>query len=164
MFSVEQTGCGLKSDPVSEASEETLCDSDNSSSGELFQQLKENPEDLLQLAPVSGDPIVPLTGHPHTLIHTVVLYHLVVSVSPEVGSLVEYQKILGPEADLRQTSVLVDQAASCGSLLPYGPFWLRQGWLTTYSFTVISAQKTVCVCGLCSCRLCGAVVQPSIKP
>uniref|UniRef100_A0A8C7TGH0 Hypoxia inducible factor 1 subunit alpha, like n=1 Tax=Oncorhynchus mykiss TaxID=8022 RepID=A0A8C7TGH0_ONCMY len=61
VFSVEQTGCGLKSDPVSEASEETLCDSDNSSSGELFQQLKENPEDLLQLAPVSGDPIVPLT-------------------------------------------------------------------------------------------------------
>uniref|UniRef100_A0A8C7GAY6 Hypoxia inducible factor 1 subunit alpha, like n=1 Tax=Oncorhynchus kisutch TaxID=8019 RepID=A0A8C7GAY6_ONCKI len=88
VFSVEQTGCGLKSDPVSEASEETLCDSDNSSSGELFQQLKENPEDLLQLAPVSGDPIVPLTGHPHTLIHTVVLYHLVVSVSPEVGSLI----------------------------------------------------------------------------
>uniref|UniRef100_A0A674D3F6 Hypoxia inducible factor 1 subunit alpha, like n=1 Tax=Salmo trutta TaxID=8032 RepID=A0A674D3F6_SALTR len=63
VFSVEQTGCGLKRDPVSEASEETLCDSDNrkksdnSSSGELFQQLKENPEDLLQLAPVSGDPV-----------------------------------------------------------------------------------------------------------
>lgn len=91
VFSVEQTGCGLKRDPVSEASEETLCDSDNrkksdnSSSGELFQQLKENPEDLLQLAPVSGDPV---TGHPHTLIHTLVLYHLVVSVSPEVGSLI----------------------------------------------------------------------------
>ncbi|XP_029536603.1 hypoxia-inducible factor 1-alpha-like isoform X2 [Oncorhynchus nerka] len=61
VFSVEQTGCGLKSDPVFEASEETLCDSDNSNSGELFQQLKENPEDLLQLAPVSGEPIVPLT-------------------------------------------------------------------------------------------------------
>ncbi|CAB1348731.1 unnamed protein product [Coregonus sp. 'balchen'] len=30
--------------------------SDNSSSAELFLQLKENPEDLLQLAPVSGDP------------------------------------------------------------------------------------------------------------
>ncbi|XP_041733581.1 hypoxia-inducible factor 1-alpha isoform X2 [Coregonus clupeaformis] len=66
VFSVEQTGCGLKSDPVSEASEETLCDSDNrnnsdnSSSAELFLQLKENPEDLLQLAPVSGDLIVPL--------------------------------------------------------------------------------------------------------
>ncbi|XP_031651803.1 hypoxia-inducible factor 3-alpha isoform X4 [Oncorhynchus kisutch] len=67
VFSVEQTGCGLKSDPVSEASEETLCDSDNSSSGELFQQLKENPEDLLQLAPVSGDPIVPLTVFPQDL-------------------------------------------------------------------------------------------------
>uniref|UniRef100_A0A4W5JK83 Hypoxia inducible factor 1 subunit alpha, like n=1 Tax=Hucho hucho TaxID=62062 RepID=A0A4W5JK83_9TELE len=69
MFSVEQAGCGLKSDPVSEASEETLCDSDNrknsdnSSRGELVQQLKENPEDLLQLAPVSGDPIVPLTDY-----------------------------------------------------------------------------------------------------
>lgn len=88
VFSVEQTGCGLKSDPVSEASEETLCDSDSSSSAELSLQLKENPEDLLQLAPVSGDPIVPLTGHPHTLIHTLVLYHLVVSVSPEVGSLI----------------------------------------------------------------------------
>uniref|UniRef100_A0A673ZTY6 Hypoxia inducible factor 1 subunit alpha, like n=1 Tax=Salmo trutta TaxID=8032 RepID=A0A673ZTY6_SALTR len=61
VFSVEQTGCGLKSDPVSEASEETLCDSDSSSSVELSLQLKENPEDLLQLAPVSGDPIVPLT-------------------------------------------------------------------------------------------------------
>uniref|UniRef100_A0A8C7TRK5 Hypoxia inducible factor 1 subunit alpha, like n=1 Tax=Oncorhynchus mykiss TaxID=8022 RepID=A0A8C7TRK5_ONCMY len=61
VFSVEQTGCGLKSDPVSEASEETVCDSDNSSSAELSLQLKENPEDLLQLAPVSGDPIVPLT-------------------------------------------------------------------------------------------------------
>uniref|UniRef100_A0A4W5R5D7 Hypoxia inducible factor 1 subunit alpha, like n=1 Tax=Hucho hucho TaxID=62062 RepID=A0A4W5R5D7_9TELE len=61
VFSVEQTGCGLKSDPVSEASEETLCDSDNSSSAELSLQLKENTEDLLQLAPVSGDPIVPLT-------------------------------------------------------------------------------------------------------
>ncbi|XP_071213136.1 hypoxia-inducible factor 1-alpha-like isoform X2 [Salvelinus alpinus] len=61
VFSVEQTGCGLKSDPVSEASEETLCDSDSSSSAELSLQLKENPEDLLQLAPVSGDPIVPLT-------------------------------------------------------------------------------------------------------
>ncbi|XP_038817366.1 hypoxia-inducible factor 1-alpha-like isoform X1 [Salvelinus namaycush] len=61
VFSVEQTGCGLKSDPVSDASEETLCDSDSSSSAELSLQLKENPEDLLQLAPVSGDPIVPLT-------------------------------------------------------------------------------------------------------
>ncbi|XP_042151948.1 hypoxia-inducible factor 1-alpha isoform X1 [Oncorhynchus tshawytscha] len=61
VFSVEQTGCGLKSDPVSEASEETVCDSDNSSSAELSLQLKENPEDLLQLAPVSGGPIVPLT-------------------------------------------------------------------------------------------------------
>lgn len=87
VFSVEQTGCGLKSDPVSEASEETLCDSDSSSSAELSLQLKENPEDLLQLAPVSGDPIVPLTGHPHTLIHTLVLYQHVVSVSPEIGRL-----------------------------------------------------------------------------
>uniref|UniRef100_A0A8C8CMY8 Hypoxia inducible factor 1 subunit alpha, like n=1 Tax=Oncorhynchus tshawytscha TaxID=74940 RepID=A0A8C8CMY8_ONCTS len=60
VFSVEQTGCGLKSDPVSEASEETVCDSDNSSSAELSLQLKENPEDLLQLAPVSGGPIISL--------------------------------------------------------------------------------------------------------
>lgn len=85
VFSIEQIRCG-KTEPHSTAlaSEDCgtsdICDSDpdsecltsssqaddecsnSSSAEELFFKLKEQPEELLQLAPEAGDAIVPLTG------------------------------------------------------------------------------------------------------
>ncbi|KAL7831867.1 hypothetical protein AOLI_G00294150 [Acnodon oligacanthus] len=66
VFSVEQTRNELKPDRPSltvmevEDSEDELS---SSSSSELFNKLKDNPEDLLQLAPAAGDTIIPLTEH-----------------------------------------------------------------------------------------------------
>ncbi|XP_072548088.1 hypoxia inducible factor 1 subunit alpha, like isoform X2 [Salminus brasiliensis] len=65
VFSVEQTRCELKLErpslPVMEVedSEDEL--SSSSSSAELFHKLKDNPEDLLQLAPAAGDTVILLT-------------------------------------------------------------------------------------------------------
>uniref|UniRef100_A0A3B1JB26 Hypoxia inducible factor 1 subunit alpha, like n=1 Tax=Astyanax mexicanus TaxID=7994 RepID=A0A3B1JB26_ASTMX len=66
VFSVEQTRCELKSEKPSlpvikvEDSEDELSNS-SSSSAELFHKLKDNPEDLLQLAPAAEDTIILLT-------------------------------------------------------------------------------------------------------
>ncbi|XP_036392347.1 hypoxia inducible factor 1 subunit alpha, like [Megalops cyprinoides] len=57
VFSVEQTQCLLK--PKKEPEEEIGTDT----SAQLFLKLKERPEELLQLAPATGDVVVPLTGH-----------------------------------------------------------------------------------------------------
>ncbi|XP_030600675.1 hypoxia inducible factor 1 subunit alpha, like isoform X2 [Archocentrus centrarchus] len=83
VFSVEQTRCGrvpkvepadedfapvidvCSSEPESEprtvSSEAEDVDSDSSSSAKLFMQLREKPEELLQLAPDAGDTVVPLS-------------------------------------------------------------------------------------------------------
>ncbi len=78
VFSVEQIRCG----EAEASSPEDICNSDPdsedagsnpSSAVELFFQLKEKPEELLQLAPEAGDAIVPLTGgetHKHIYIYT----------------------------------------------------------------------------------------------
>lgn len=85
VFSIEQIRCGkTESHSTALASEDCgtsdICDSDpdsecltsssqaddecsnSSSAEELFFKLKEQPEELLQLAPEAGDAIVPLTG------------------------------------------------------------------------------------------------------
>ncbi|KAI5626719.1 hypoxia-inducible factor 3-alpha isoform X2 [Silurus asotus] len=63
VFSVEQTRCDMTLDKLHlikvEDSEDEM--SSSSSSSELFHSLKDNPEDLLQLAPAPGDTIIPLT-------------------------------------------------------------------------------------------------------
>lgn len=63
VFSIEQTRSELTPDKVSvievEDSEDEMS---SSSSDELYHSLKDNPEDLLQLAPSAGDTIIPLTG------------------------------------------------------------------------------------------------------
>ncbi|KAI4878552.1 hypothetical protein NFI96_016749, partial [Prochilodus magdalenae] len=67
VFSVEQTRNELKQEMLTltimevDDSEDEL--SSSSSSAELFHKLKDNPEDLLQLAPAAGDTIIPLTDH-----------------------------------------------------------------------------------------------------
>ncbi|KAJ7995216.1 hypothetical protein DPEC_G00242240 [Dallia pectoralis] len=64
LFSIQQSDSVLKGEPVQEASEEPLCDSDSayssSSSTDPPVKLNQNPKDLLQLAPDPGDTIVPL--------------------------------------------------------------------------------------------------------
>lgn len=63
VFSVEQTRTQLKPEKLSVTvammEEDELS---SSSSSELFHKLKDNPEDLLQLAPAAGDAVIPLTG------------------------------------------------------------------------------------------------------
>lgn len=75
VFSLEQTRCG-RADPrlaPEDCGTSDACDFDPEShsssagldpggSAELFFKLKENPEELLQLAPEAGDAVVPLTG------------------------------------------------------------------------------------------------------
>lgn len=69
VFSVEQLRHGraephtCDSDPDSEHLTESSQteDSDSSGAAQLFFELKEKPEELLQLAPEAGD-VVPLTG------------------------------------------------------------------------------------------------------
>lgn len=64
MFSVEQTRSEVNQDEPNvievEDSEDDM--SSSSSSSELFHRFKNDPEDLLQLAPAPGDTIIPLTG------------------------------------------------------------------------------------------------------
>uniref|UniRef100_A0A6Q2ZA16 Hypoxia inducible factor 1 subunit alpha, like n=1 Tax=Esox lucius TaxID=8010 RepID=A0A6Q2ZA16_ESOLU len=60
VFSIEQTDRELKSEPVSEALEETVCDSDQSCSKDPPVELNQNTEDLLHRAPDPGDTIIPL--------------------------------------------------------------------------------------------------------
>ncbi len=57
VFSLEQT-CEK---PKPRAEEEDS-DMEESGAANLFLQMKENPEDLLQLAPHSGDAVISLTG------------------------------------------------------------------------------------------------------
>lgn len=65
MFSVEQTRSEVNQDEPNvievEDSEDDVSSSSRSSS-ELFHRFKNDPEDLLQLAPAPGDTIIPLTG------------------------------------------------------------------------------------------------------
>lgn len=67
VFSLEQT-CEKpkpKAERLSELEEEEKeedSDTEESSTADLFLQMKENPEELLQLAPHSGDAIISLTG------------------------------------------------------------------------------------------------------
>lgn len=65
VFSLEQT-CEKpkpRAETLSVLKEENDSDmEDECSTAKLFLQMKENPEDLLQLAPHSGDTIIPLTG------------------------------------------------------------------------------------------------------
>ncbi|KAL7848852.1 hypothetical protein SRHO_G00204750 [Serrasalmus rhombeus] len=66
VFSVEQTCNELKPDRLSlTVMEVEDCEDElsSSSSSELFNKLKDSPEDLLQLAPAAGDTIIPLTEH-----------------------------------------------------------------------------------------------------
>ncbi|XP_066520290.1 hypoxia inducible factor 1 subunit alpha, like [Hoplias malabaricus] len=64
VFSVEQTQSEVKPRrlilPVMEV-EDSEDELSSSSGAELFHELKDNPEDLLQLAPAAGDTIIPLT-------------------------------------------------------------------------------------------------------
>lgn len=80
VFSVEQIRCGQAkthtpaecgadiddckpdSDPLTDVTQTEDAASDSSSSADLFLKLKEQPGELLQLAPEAGDVIVPLTG------------------------------------------------------------------------------------------------------
>lgn len=66
MFSIEQTRSELMQDQLSVIEVEDSEDEMSSSSSDLFHRLKDNPEDLLQLAPAPGDTIVPLTGEART--------------------------------------------------------------------------------------------------
>ncbi|XP_047676799.1 hypoxia inducible factor 1 subunit alpha, like isoform X1 [Tachysurus fulvidraco] len=67
VFSIEQTRSDSMEDKPSvitvDDSEDEMSSSSSSSSSELFHRLKDNPEDLLQLAPAPGDTIIPLTEH-----------------------------------------------------------------------------------------------------
>ncbi|KAK2831392.1 hypothetical protein Q7C36_016478 [Tachysurus vachellii] len=67
VFSIAQTRSDLMEDKLSvikvDDSEDEMISSSSSSSSELFHRLKDNPEDLLQLAPAPGDTIIPLTEH-----------------------------------------------------------------------------------------------------
>ncbi|KAM9469675.1 hypoxia inducible factor 1 subunit alpha, like isoform 2-T2 [Clarias gariepinus] len=65
VFSIEQTRSDLMQDKLSVIEVEDSDDemSSSSSSSELYHSLKDDPEDLLQLAPAPGDTIIPLTGH-----------------------------------------------------------------------------------------------------
>ncbi|KAK3531710.1 hypothetical protein QTP70_025940 [Hemibagrus guttatus] len=64
VFSIEQTRSALIEDKMSvievDDSEDEISSSSNS---ELFHRMKDDPEDLLQLAPAAGDTIIPLTEH-----------------------------------------------------------------------------------------------------
>lgn len=64
VFSIEQTRSDLMQDKLSVNEVEDSDDemSSSSSSSELYHSLKDDPEDLLQLAPAPGDTIIPLTG------------------------------------------------------------------------------------------------------
>lgn len=63
VFSLEQT-CNTAKPKVEMPSvlKEVDSDMEESSTAKLFLQMKENPEELLQLAPHSGDAIISLTG------------------------------------------------------------------------------------------------------
>lgn len=82
IFSMEQTRCSrvpkiepadedsgtadireseTDSEPRTVSTEAEDVDSDSSSSAKLFMELREKPEELLQLAPDAGDTIVPLS-------------------------------------------------------------------------------------------------------
>lgn len=67
VFSIEQTRCEMTQDKLSMIEVEDSEDDMSSSSSDLFQSLKDDPEDLLQLAPAPGDVIIPLTGEAGTL-------------------------------------------------------------------------------------------------
>lgn len=81
VFSVEQTRCGRlpkaepcspalatedcrtsDSEPLASSAQAEDAGSNPSGATELFFNLKEKPEELLQLAPEAGDAIVPRTG------------------------------------------------------------------------------------------------------
>lgn len=62
VFSIEQTRNDLTKDKLSVIEVEDSESEMSSSSSDLFHSLKDNPEDLLQLAPAPGDTIIPLTG------------------------------------------------------------------------------------------------------
>lgn len=69
VFSIEQTRGELTEDKVSVIEVEDTEDemsSSSSSSSDLYHRLKNDPEDLLQLAPAPGDTIIPLTGEAQT--------------------------------------------------------------------------------------------------
>nr|AGT15728.1 hypoxia induced factor 3 alpha [Clarias batrachus] len=63
VFSIEQTRSDLMQDKLSVIEVEDSDDEMSTSSSELYHSLKDDPEDLLQLAPAPGDTIIPLTGH-----------------------------------------------------------------------------------------------------
>ncbi|KAG7321882.1 hypothetical protein KOW79_014740 [Hemibagrus wyckioides] len=62
VFSIEQTRSASIEDKLS-VIEVDDSEDEMSSSSDLFHSLKDDPEDLLQLAPASGDTIIPLTEH-----------------------------------------------------------------------------------------------------
>lgn len=62
VFSIEQTRCETIEDKLSVIEVEDSEDDMSSSSSDLFHSMKDDPEDLLQLAPAPGDAIIPLTG------------------------------------------------------------------------------------------------------
>lgn len=63
VFSIEQTRSASIEDKLSvievDDSEDEMS---SSSSSDLFHRMKDDQEDLLQLAPAPGDTIIPLTG------------------------------------------------------------------------------------------------------
>lgn len=63
VFSLEQT-CDASKPNVEVLSvlKEVDSDIEESNTADLYLQMKENPEELLQLAPHSGDTIISLTG------------------------------------------------------------------------------------------------------
>ncbi|XP_053502327.1 hypoxia inducible factor 1 subunit alpha, like [Ictalurus furcatus] len=66
VFSVEQTRSEVNQDEpnvieVEDSEDDVSSSSRSSSSSELFHRFKNDPEDLLQLAPAPGDTIIPLT-------------------------------------------------------------------------------------------------------
>lgn len=61
VFSIEQTRSAVVEDKLSVIEVDDPED-EMSSSSELFHSMKDEPEDLLQLAPAPGDTIISLTG------------------------------------------------------------------------------------------------------
>ncbi|KAL7401275.1 hypothetical protein ABVT39_025773 [Epinephelus coioides] len=96
----EDCGTSDISDPDSEhliSSSKTQCAaSDPSNSAELFFKLKEQPEELLQLAPAAGDIIVPLSGENFELSFTSPVSPKSVPDNPQDLCTPQLRKLLSP--------------------------------------------------------------------